>query len=90
MAIDYFTKQLKAEPLAKITKTQMKDFIWKSIIFYFNLPTIIITNNDKQFSCYKLVESCKDLGIVNFFTSIGHPQANGEAEITNLLQGLKI
>ena len=31
--IDYFTKWVEAEPLAKITQQNVKNFIWKSIVY---------------------------------------------------------
>lgn len=91
LAIDYFTKWIEAEPLAKIIKTRMKN-IWKSIVCRFDLPRTIITNNNRQFNGFKQVEFCRDLEITHCFTSIGHLQANGEAKVANrtLLQRSKI
>ena len=91
VAIDYFTKWIEAEPLAKITEAKVKDFIWKFIVCRFGLPRTIISDNGKQFTGFKLIEYCQDLGITQCFTSVGHPQANGEAEVANriLLQGIK-
>ena len=39
----------------------------------------------------RFAEFCEDLNISHNFTSVAHPQANGEAEVTNrtLLQGIK-
>ena len=45
--VDYFTKWVEAESLAQITKNKMKDFIQKSIIYRFDLPHTIITDNDR-------------------------------------------
>ena len=47
IAIDYFTKLMEAWLLAHITKSKMKDFIQKSIIYRFGLPHTIIINNDR-------------------------------------------
>ena len=91
VAVDYFTKWIEAEPLAKIIEAKVKDFIWKSIICRFGLPKVIISDNGRQFSGIKLAEYCQGLGITQCFTSVGHPQANGEAEVANriLLHGIK-
>jgi len=91
VAIDYFTKWVEAEPLAKITEARVQDFIWKSIIYRYGLPKVIITDNGRQFSGAKLRKFCEDHMIQQRFTSVAHPQANGEAEVTNrtLLQGIK-
>lgn len=39
----------------------------------------------------RFVEFCKEHGIINHLTFVAHPQANGEAKVTNrtLLQGIK-
>lgn len=58
MTIDYFTKWIEAKPFAKITEAKMKDFIWKSIVCCFGLPRIIITDNGRKFSGFKLAKFC--------------------------------
>ena len=52
---------------------------------------MIITDNGHQFMGAKFAEFCEDLNISHHFTSVAHPQANGEGEVTNrtLLQGIK-
>lgn len=83
MAINYFTKWLEAEPLTKITKKNIHDFTWKSIICHFKIPWVIITDNDKQFDKAGYREFCAGLGIKNHFSSLAHPQVNGQVEVTN-------
>ena len=92
VAVDYFIKWIEAEPLAKIIEAKVQDFIWKSIICRFSLPHTLISDNGRQFYGSRLTEFCQDLGIIQNFTSVAHPQANGEAEVANriILQGLKI
>ena len=46
IAINYFTKWMEAKSLAQIIESKMEDFIQKSIIYRFNLPHTIITDND--------------------------------------------
>ena len=91
MAIDYFTKWVEVEPLAKITEAKVQDFVWKSIICRFGLPRTLITDNGLQFAGARFAEFCEDLNISHNFTSVIHLQANDEAEVTNrtLLQGIK-
>nr|GEW81893.1 reverse transcriptase domain-containing protein [Tanacetum cinerariifolium] len=38
VAIDYFTKCIKAKPVASITGTQVKKFVWDNIICRFGIP----------------------------------------------------
>ena len=49
VGIDYFTKWVEAEPLATITKKNVRSFVWKSIIFRFGIPRVLVSNNGKQF-----------------------------------------
>lgn len=43
--IDYSTKWVEAESLARITKARVKGFVWKSIIYQYGIPKVIITDN---------------------------------------------
>nr|KYP34944.1 Pol polyprotein [Cajanus cajan] len=49
VGIDYFTKWIEAEPLAKITTANVQKFTWKKIICKYGLPQAITTDNGKQF-----------------------------------------
>ncbi|XP_052192778.1 uncharacterized protein LOC127801573 [Diospyros lotus] len=90
-AIDYFTKWVEAEPVATITGRRVKQFLWKSIVCRFGIPRVLITDNGTQFEDRSVQEWCRELGIKQHFTSVAHPQANGQVELTNrtILQGLR-
>ena len=45
VAIDYFTKWVKAEALATITEAKIKSLVWKNIICRFEIPRTIISDN---------------------------------------------
>lgn len=49
----------------------------------FNIPQIFISDNERQFDCTHYQEWCIKLGIKVKYSSSGHPQANGQAEVTN-------
>nr|XP_023905140.1 uncharacterized protein LOC112016914 [Quercus suber] len=83
VAIDYFTKWVEAEALATITEARIQNFVWKNIICRFRIPKTIISNNGRQFDSQGFREFCSSLGIKNQFSSPGHPQANGQTEVTN-------
>ncbi|KAL0377453.1 UNVERIFIED_CONTAM: hypothetical protein Sradi_3050800 [Sesamum radiatum] len=91
VAVDYFTKWVEAEALAKISEKEVIKFLWKNIICRFGIPRALISDNGTQFSGNKLKEWCKGLSIKQFFTSVSNPQANGQTEVTNrtILQHLK-
>ena len=82
MAIDYFIEWVKAEPLAKIIGAKVTDFVWKSIICRFDLLQVSIIDNRHQFLDSKFIEFYQSYGIAQYFTSIGHPLANGKTEVT--------
>lgn len=49
VVIDYFTTWVKAESFARIQATDVKNFIWKFIIYRNGLPYEIIADNGSQF-----------------------------------------
>ncbi|KAL0462652.1 UNVERIFIED_CONTAM: hypothetical protein Slati_0152800 [Sesamum latifolium] len=91
VAVDYFTKGVEAEPLARITEGEVMKFIWKNIICRFGIPREIIYDNGRQFQGRKIQEWCQGLRIKQRFTTVAHPQANGQVEVTNriLVQEIK-
>ncbi|RDY08230.1 Tf2-9, partial [Mucuna pruriens] len=91
VAVDYFTKWIEAEPVVVISVEKVKKFLWKKIICRFSLPTIIVSDNGTQFASKTTAEFCQGLGIKQVFTSVVHPQTNGQAEATNkvILRGLR-
>ncbi|KAL0439122.1 UNVERIFIED_CONTAM: hypothetical protein Slati_2395200 [Sesamum latifolium] len=91
VAIDYFTKWVVAELLARITEGEVMKFIWKNIVCHFRISREIISDNGRQFQGRRIKEWCQDLHIKQRFTIVAHPQANGQVEVTNriLVQGIK-
>uniref|UniRef100_A0A2N9GAF3 Reverse transcriptase n=1 Tax=Fagus sylvatica TaxID=28930 RepID=A0A2N9GAF3_FAGSY len=83
IGIDYFTKWVEAEPLATITEKNVRGFVWKMIICRFGIPRAFISDNGRQFDNSPFREFCEELGIRNHYSSPGHPQANGQVEVTN-------
>ncbi|XP_073133798.1 uncharacterized protein [Henckelia pumila] len=75
--VDYFTKWVEAEPLAKISERDVINFLWKNIVCRFGIPQTLVSDNGTQFSGAKIKYWCKGLSIKQFFTSVGNPQANG-------------
>lgn len=83
MAIDYFTKWVEAEPLAKIIEANTFKFLWKNIICRFGIPYSIVLDNGKQFDNKKVRSLCEELSIKKHFSTLHHPQANGQVEAVN-------
>ena len=82
VAVDYFTKWAEAEPLATITEQKIRNFVWRAIICRFGIPRALVSDNGKQFDNTKFRNFCAELGIKNYFSSLAHPQSNGQAEVT--------
>ena len=82
VAVDYFTKWAKAEPLATITEQKIRNFVWRAIICRFGIPRALVSDNGKQFDNAKFKDFCAELGIKNYYSSPAHPQSNGQAEVT--------
>ena len=89
--INYFTKWIEDKALAKITTKQVAQFFWENVICRYGLPQIIVTDNGLQFNNEEFRRYCDDNDIDLHFTSVAHPQANGQDEIANriILDGLK-
>ena len=47
--IDYFTKWVKVEALATITKKNIRSFVWKNIVCRYSIPRVLVSENGKQF-----------------------------------------
>ncbi|KAL0355389.1 UNVERIFIED_CONTAM: Ribonuclease HI [Sesamum radiatum] len=91
VAVEYFTKWVEAEAVARISEKEVINFIWKNIICRFGIPRVLISDNDIQFQGKTITAWCRELKIQQNFTAVGNPQANGQTEVTNrtILQHLK-
>nr|GEU64932.1 reverse transcriptase domain-containing protein [Tanacetum cinerariifolium] len=91
IAIDYFTKWIKAKPVATITGNQVTKFMWDNIVCRFRLPGEIISDNGKQFRDNPSKDWCEKLCIRQRFAYVKHPQANGlvKRESRSLGEGIK-
>lgn len=63
VAVDYFTKWVKAKALATITTEAITDFIWKNIICKFGLPRVFVAELGKHVDSAEFKEYCNPKGI---------------------------
>ncbi|XP_071740050.1 uncharacterized protein [Rutidosis leptorrhynchoides] len=91
VAIDFFSKWVEVKVLAKITGENIKKFVWNDIVCRYGLPNEIVSDNGKQFADNPFRSWCEELNIKQTFTSVAHPQANGQVEVTNkeIVDGIK-
>ncbi|XP_071901257.1 uncharacterized protein [Coffea arabica] len=72
---------MEAEPLATISGKTVQKFFWKNIVCRFGIPHVLISDNRRQFAENPFKSWCAELGINQHFTSVGHPQANGQCPL---------
>ena len=46
-------KWVEVKPTTMITKAKITNFVWKNVIYRFDIPNVIISNNGKQFDNLK-------------------------------------
>ena len=59
------------------------NFVWRNIIYRYGIPRVLVSDNGKQFDNSAFRDFCSELGIRNHYSSLAHPQANGQVEVTN-------
>ena len=83
VGFDYFTKWVEAEALATIMEKNIQSFVWRNIICRYKIPRVRVSDNGKHFDNNVFKDFCSELGIKNHYSSLAHPQANGQVEVTN-------
>jgi transposase InsO family protein len=91
VAVDYFTKWIEAAPITAITADNVENILWKDILCRHGQPSTLVSDNSTQFASVKIADFCKQYGIKQIFSSVEHPQTNGQAEAANkvILTGLQ-
>jgi hypothetical protein len=69
VALDKFTKWIKVKPAASITTVKAVEFI-KKIMYKFDIPNNIITDNGTQFTAREFKDFCADSGIKINYVSV--------------------
>jgi len=77
------TKWIEVEPVASITASKVTNFVWKNIVCRFSVPQCLISDNGTQFLSTQFRKFCEELKIKQRFSSVEHPQTNGQAEAAN-------
>jgi transposase InsO family protein len=76
VAIDNFTKWIKAKPMPKIMTDIVVEFM-QEIFHWFDIPRSIVTDNGSQFTSQAFMEFCSKNVIMVNFTLVAHPHCNG-------------
>lgn len=80
--VNFFNKWIEAEPLTTITGGKMMKFMWKNILTNFGTLRILIRDNRTRFKGSTFKEWCEEKKFHHRFTSVAHPQANGQMEVS--------
>ncbi|GAA0177265.1 hypothetical protein LIER_29674 [Lithospermum erythrorhizon] len=83
VAVDYFSKCVKAAPLKKTGSDNIMRFLWKHVITCFGVPRILISDNGPQFESEELPQFCEKYNIEHRFSPVYYPQCNGQVEVMN-------
>ena len=72
VSIDYFTKWIEVEPLANIMDVDVKMFVWKIVVTWFEIPHTLISNNGLQLNSKAFRRYCYDMGISNRYFTLAY------------------
>ena len=73
VAVNYFTKWVEAEALASITPANIKEFVYKNIVYQYGVSHSIVSNNGTQFDYDEFKQFCNNLQIKKVFLSVARP-----------------
>ena len=90
-ATNYFTKWVKAEPLAQIREMDMIRFIQRNILSIFGIPRAFIPDYETHFMGKKVKDLLGQLNIEFYNSMSSYTQWNGQAEATTktIMNGIK-
>ena len=80
---DRFTKLTQVIPLRRIDGYTVAVAFVEAWIMKYGPPKTLISDNGKQFAAKFFQALCSVLGLSNIFTSLYHPQTNGQVERYN-------
>jgi transposase InsO family protein len=83
VAVEYFSKWIKAKPLATVTSATVQKFFWQNIVCRFGVPKAITVDNGTQFDAETFKDFCDQIGTKLHFASVRHPESNGLVERAN-------
>jgi transposase InsO family protein len=72
ITVDKFIKWIEVKPATSITAAKAVEFI-KDIMYRFDIPNNILTDNRTQFTVREFKDFCADSGIKVNHASVSHP-----------------
>ena len=83
VAIDYFTKWVKAASYASVTRSVVVRFIKREIIYWYGLQRKIITDNGTNLNNKMMGEMCEEFKIQHHNSTPYRPKMNRAVEAAN-------
>jgi len=83
VATDYFTKWVEAIPLNVASSANVIEFIQEHIIYRFEVPQSITTDQGKMFTSKEFEDFAASIGFKLINLSPYYAQANGQVETSN-------
>ncbi|XP_015081484.1 uncharacterized protein K02A2.6-like [Solanum pennellii] len=83
VAIDYFTKWVKAASDKSVTKKVVADFVRNNLICRFGVPESIIIDNGAKLNSHLMRYICEQFKITHQKSTAYRPQMNGAVEVAN-------
>ena len=71
---------MEAKPLARIREKEMIEFFMEFIVFRFDVPRIVVTDNGTQFIGKDFEDTLKELKIKHVKASVEYPKSNGQVK----------
>ncbi|XP_015060400.1 uncharacterized protein LOC107006344 [Solanum pennellii] len=83
VAINYFTKWVKAASYMSVTKKVLADFVCNNLICWVGVPESIITDNGVNQNSYLMRDICEQFRITHQNSTAYRPKMNGVVEAAN-------
>jgi hypothetical protein len=83
VAMDYFTNWTEVVPLRNMTHREVISFVQEHIIYRFELPQTLATDQGSSFISHQFREFVESMKIKLLNSSPYYAQANGQAEASN-------
>jgi transposase InsO family protein len=75
---------MEAMQVVNITQDSLVKFL-QSIMYMFDVPKLVLTDNGTEFKGAKFTRCCSDFGIHYQASLVAHTQTNGQVERVNRL-----
>ena len=80
---DYLTKWVELKAMNHAHDEKFVEFLYEEIFTHYGVPKELVTDQGAQFTSNLISELMKQYNIRHQKSSPYHPQANGQAEVTN-------